>query len=171
MSTELNGFNAEEISPAGKFTPLPIDDYEAIITESEMKDTKPKPNKEPGKYLHLVFTIISGEYKDRKVFHQLNLVNANATTVDIAQRQLSAICRCVGVLHPKDSAELHDKPLIISVGIRPAKDGYEESNSIKGFTRVDGKELTDVVSDTPAAKGAAATTAAKKPLKPWERKN
>ena len=170
MSTELEGFNAEEIDPAGKFTPLPIDDYLAMITNSEMKDTKPKPNKEPGKYLHLEFTVLDGEYKDRRIFHQLNLVNANTTTVDIAQRQLSAICRCVGVLRPKDSAELHNKPLVISVGIRPAKDGYEESNSIKGFSRTDGKELKDVVDSTPSVKATASVGVAKKPLKPWERK-
>lgn len=169
MTTELEGFNAEDYEPAGKFTPVPIGDYLAMITESEMKVTKPKPNKESGKYLHLVFTICDGEYAGRKIFSQLNLINANATTVEIAQRQLSAICRCVGVLHPKDSKELHDKPLVISVGIRPAKDGYEESNTIKGFSREDGKELKDIVSDAPVAKGSA-VSAATKPLKPWQRK-
>jgi hypothetical protein len=170
MSTELEGFNAEDYEPAGKFTPIPVGDYLSMITESEMKDTKPKPNKESGKYLHLVFTICDGEFTGRKIFSQLNLVNANTTTVEIAQRQLSAICRCVGVLHPKDSKELHDKPLVISVGIRPAKDGYEESNVIKGFSREDGKELKDIVSDTPAAKSEAPSGSPAKVKKPWEKK-
>ena len=89
--------------------------------------------------------------------------------MEIAQRQLSAICRCVGVLHPKDSKELHDKPLVISVGIRPAKDGYEESNTIKGFSREDGKELKDIVGDAPVAKGSAATVAKTSPKKPWQK--
>ena len=166
--TELN-FDANVVEPTGKFEPIPIDDYLAIITASEMKDTKPKANKNPGKYLQLVFEIADGDYKGRKIFSQLNLVNDNTTTVEIAQRALSAICRCVGVLHPKDSAELHNKPLVISVGIRPASGEYEASNVIRSYSRTDGKELGDVVDSTPATKVSAspATTGAKP--KPWQK--
>ena len=167
--TDLD-FDANVVEPTGKFGPVPIDDYYAIITASEMKDTKPKPNKNPGKYLQLVFEIADGEYKGRKIFSQLNLVNDNSTAVEIAQRALSAICRCVGVLHPKDSAELHNKPLIISVGIRPASGEYEASNVIKSYSRVDGKELGDIVDSTPAAAKTTTPAATGKPLKPWQKK-
>ena len=145
-----------------------------------MKDTKPQPNKQPGRYLQLTFEIIDGEFKGRKIFNQLNLENASTTTVEIAQRALSAICRCVGVLRPKTSEELHNIPLVISVGIRPASGPYEESNTIKGYLRADGKNLKDIT-DVPAApaagapKFAAAAAAAVKsggPVKakrPWEK--
>ena len=165
--TELN-FDSNVIEPMGRFAPIPLDDYLVMITASEMKDTKPSPNKEPGKYLNITFEVIEGEFKGRRIFDTLNLVNANTQTVEIAQRRLSSICRSVGVLHPKDSAELHNLPLVVSVGIKAADGQYEAKNVIKGFSRVDGKELKDVVDSTPTVK--AATPATGKPLKPWQRK-
>lgn len=160
--TELN-FDANSIEPAtGRFELLPVDDYLAVISESAMADNK----KTQGKHLSLTWTVIEGDYKDRKVFSNLNLVNENAQTVEIAQRELSAICRATGVLHPKDSSELHDKPVVISVGIRKGSNGYEDSNVIRKFSRVDGKELKDVTDATAPVKGAAAPT---KPKKPWQK--
>jgi hypothetical protein len=127
-----------------------------------------EPNKKTkGRHLSLTWTVIEGDYKDRKVFSNLNLDNENAQTVEIAQRELSAICRATGVLHPKDSSELHDKPVVISVGIRKGSNGYEDSNIIRKFSRVDGKELVDVTDSTPATKTAAVVGGAKK--KPWQK--
>lgn len=161
--TELN-FDSTTIEPAtGRFELLPVDDYLAVISESVMADNK----KTKGKHLSVTWTVIEGDYKDRKVFSNLNLINDNEQTVEIAQRELSAICRATGVLHPKDSSELHDKPVVISVGIRKGSNGYEDSNIIKKFSRVDGKELKDVTDANAPVKGAAAPAKAKKP---WERK-
>ena len=162
--TELN-FDSTTIEPAtGRFELLPVDDYLAVISESAMADNK----KTKGKHLSVTWTVIEGDYKDRKVFSNLNLINDNEQTVEIAQRELSAICRATGVLHPKDSSELHDKPVVISVGIRKGSNGYEDSNVIRKFSRVDGKELGDVTDSTPATK-TAVPVGGKKP-KPWERK-
>lgn len=163
--TELN-FDANTVEPTGKFTPIPVDDYLAIITDSEMKDTK----KGDGKYLLLTYEIAEGEYSGRKIFETLNLVNANQTAVDIAQRALSAVCRATGVLHPKDSAELHGKPLVITVGLRAGSNGFEDRNIIRGYSRVDGKELKDVTDTSAPVKGAAAPAGGEKKLKPWQRK-
>ena len=155
--TELN-FDANTVDPMGKFTPIPVDDYLAVIIDSEMKATK----KGDGKYLLLTFEIVEGEYKGRKIFDTLNLFNPNQTAVDIAQRALSAVCRATGVLHPKDSAELHGKPLVISVGIRSGSNGFEDKNVIKGYSRVDGKELKDIKDTSAPVVGSA-----KK--KPWQK--
>jgi Protein of unknown function (DUF669) len=163
--TELN-FDANNVEPAtGRFELLPIDDYLAVITESAMADNK----KTKGKHLSLTWTIVEGDYKDRKVFTNLNLINENPDTVEIAQRDLSAICRATGVLHPKDSAELHDKPVVISVGIRKGSNGYEDSNIIKKYSRTDGKELADVTDATVPAKGAPVIGGGTKAKKPWQR--
>lgn len=161
--TELN-FDANTVEPAtGRFELLPVDDYLAVISESAMK-----PNsKSKGSHLSLTWTIVEGDYADRKVFSNLNLVNESEETVKIAQKDLSAICRATGVLHPKDSAELHDKPVVISVGIRKGSNGYEDSNIIKKYSRTDGKELADITDSTPATKTAAPVGGAKK--KPWQK--
>jgi hypothetical protein len=161
--TELN-FDANVVEPAtGRFELLPIDDYLAVITDSAMADNK----KTKGQHLSLTWTIIEGDYKDRKVFVNLNLINESADTVEIAQRDLSAICRATGVLHPKVSEELHNKPVVISVKIRKGSNGYEDSNVIGKYSRTDGKELKDITDKSPAVASAAVGGAAKK--KPWQK--
>ena len=129
----LNGFNANEVDPNFGFEPIPAGKYLAVITESETKPTKSGS----GQYLQLSFQILDGEYKGRLVWARLNLDNANATTVKIARSELSAICRAVGIMAPKDSVELHNLPLVISVGHKKRQDTGELTNVIKGYARKD----------------------------------
>lgn len=127
----LNGFNANEVEPAAGFDPIPAGKYPAVITESEMKPTKSGV----GKFLQLTFQILDGEFKGRLVWARLNLDNPNATTVKIARAELSAICRAVGVMAPKDSVELHNLPLVIKVGHKKRGDTDELTNVIKGYEK------------------------------------
>jgi hypothetical protein len=160
---ELN-FDSNDVEPTGNFEPLPLGEFLVMISASEMKPTK---NGE-GQYLQLTYDVIDGEYKGRKVFDRLNLVNKNEQAQEIAQRSLSAICRCVGVLHPKNSEELHDKPMVVKVGIRPASGEFQASNVVKAYLRTDGKDLKDVVEGAAPVKSAPA--AGEKKLKPWQKK-
>jgi hypothetical protein len=80
-------FDAAGIEPTAAYEILPAGKYRAQIVESEMRVTK----NGMGKYLWLMLDILEGPQQGRKVFDQLNLVNANPTTVEIAQRTLSAI--------------------------------------------------------------------------------
>lgn len=127
----LNGFNAATVDPSTPFDPIPADRYLAAITESEFKATKSGT----GRYLQLAFTILEGPHKNRVLWSRLNLENANQTAVKIAQSELSAICRAVGVMTPKDSAELHNLPLTISVRLRKRQDNGELANEISGYGR------------------------------------
>jgi len=125
----LNGFNANEVEPTTSFDPIPAGKYLAAVTESEMKPTKSGN----GSYLQLTFTIVDGEYKNRVLWARLNLNNPNATAVKIARGELSAICRAVGVMQPKDSVELHNIPLVIVVKLKKRQDTGELTNEIKGY--------------------------------------
>ncbi len=129
--TNLNGFNANEVDPATSFDPIPAGKYLAVITESEMKATKAGT----GEYLQLTFQIIEGEFKNRLLWARLNLNNSNATTVKIARAELSAICHAVGVLAPKDSVELHNLPLVITVKLKKREDTGEMTNEVKGYAK------------------------------------
>ena len=140
-------FDAEKIQPQASFEPIPTGEYTVMITESDLKPTKSGD----GQYLQLVYEILDGDYKNRKIWDRLNIVNKNSTATEIAQRSLSAICHSVGVLHPKDSAELHNKPFVVKVGIRPAQGEFSESNTVKGYSSL---------SSSPVKKGSA---------KPWEK--
>jgi hypothetical protein len=143
----LNGFNANEVEPNASFEPIPAGKYLAAITETEMKPTK----NGGGSYLQLAFTILEGEYKNRIVWARLNLNNANATAVKIARSELSAICHAVGVMQPKDSVELHNLPLLITVKVKKRSDSDELTNEIKGYapkTAAAGRPQQAPTSDT-----------------------
>lgn len=119
-------FDATSVEPTTPYELLPAGKYRAQIVESEMRVTK----NGMGQFLWLMLDILEGEHKGRKIFDQLNLVNANPTTVEIAQRTLSAICHATGKMHVSDSEELHLIPMTIQVKIKPPKNGYGESNAI-----------------------------------------
>ncbi len=127
----LSGFNANEVEPTTDFEPIPAGKYTAVITDSEMKPTKAGT----GHYLQLAFQIIEGEYKGRFLWARLNLDNPNATAVQIARAELSAICRAVGVMAPKDSIELHDLPLLIHVRCKKRHGADEIDNVITKYEK------------------------------------
>ena len=128
MSGNLSGFNAADVEPNSAFTPLPAGEYQAIISESEMKPTKDAQ----GKYLQMKLQILNGAYQNRTLIDRLNLVNKNDVAVQIAKGTLSSICRAVNVLTPNDSAELHNKPLTIIVKIKNDQNGNPQ-NEVKGY--------------------------------------
>ena len=106
---------------------LPAGKYVVQIVESEMRVT----SNGMGQFLWLMLDVLEGPYTGRKVFDQLNLVNQNPTTVEIAQRALSAICHATGKLQVSDSEELHLIPMTIQVTVKPPKNGYGERNAIR----------------------------------------
>ena len=119
------GFDANTVEPAD-FTALPTGDYAVIITDSEFKDSK-----RGTQYLSLTYQVIEGQGKGRNLWHNLNLSHPNPKAQEIAQRELSAICRAVGKMEIQDSAELHNIPHRVHVTFVPAKDDFPEGNRIK----------------------------------------
>jgi hypothetical protein len=55
--------------------------------------------------------------------------------VQIARGELSAICRAVGVMAPKDSAELHNLPLTITVKQKKRDDTQEMANEVTAWAK------------------------------------
>jgi hypothetical protein len=127
----LNGFDASQVEPNAGFDPVPAGKYIAMITASETKPTKDGKNS----FLELEFTILEGPCKDRKVWDRLCLNHHNQQTVKIARGNLSAICRAVGVLQPRDSSELHNIPLSITVRCKKRDDNDEISNEVRGYAK------------------------------------
>jgi hypothetical protein len=159
MANLGNTFNADNVEPLGKFEPVPVGSYKAAMVESEFKLTKAGT----GRYLNCKWEIVEGEYKGRNVWSRLNLENPNQTAVDIAQRELSSICRAVGKMHVSDSSELHNIPCLIDVKVSQ-RDGYDPSNDIKDYQPLGGAAPTPVAAQ-PAQTPAQPQTETKKP---WE---
>ena len=130
-------FNAAEVEPSSSFDPIPAGTYTAEITDSKEKDTKSGN----GSYLELTFSIIEGEFMNRLIWVRLNLKNPNATAVEIAQKDLSAICRATGVMNLTDSSQLHGKPMKVKVSVRKSAE-YGDSNEIKSYESADSKTTT-----------------------------
>ena len=100
---------------------MPANEYMAAITGSEFKAT----NAGDGSYLSLEYTILEGEFVNRKVWDNLNLDNPNAKAVTIAQANLGAICKACAASannpqleQPSDSSDLHDIPIMIKLAIK-----------------------------------------------------
>lgn len=144
----LNGFDASQVPEQMEFTALPEGQYVVIATASEMKPTK----NGQGQFLQFTFEVLDGPQKGRKVWARLNLVNGNQTAVDIAQRELGAICRAVGIIKPNDSAELHNRPLLITVAVE-IDERKREGNVIKKYEAVNAAGVAPVGNAAPA--GAA----------------
>ena len=143
----LGNFDASKVEPASTFEPVPAGKYVAVISESEMKPTKSGN----GHYLELTFQIVEGQYKGRKLWARLNLDNPNQQAVQIARGELSAICRAVGVMTPKDSCELHSLPLCITVACRKRDDTGDITNEIKAYAKKEAAlgQPQQAASDTP----------------------
>lgn len=146
--------SVEPMAPRS-YAPLPNDDYEMMVTKSEIKATKAGN----GHYLELEMQVISGEHSGRRHWERLNIDNPNKQAEDIAKAALAALCMAVGVDDMQDTDQLHDIPFIARVEI-DRKD--PERNRVVGY-----EAALETATAAPAAKPAA--PAASKPgKKPWE---
>lgn len=143
-------FDATSVEPAGSFEPLPAGDYEVVIVESTWKPTKAGT----GSYLELKLQVVKGDYEKRNLWARLNLKNPNVTAVEIAKRELSAICHAVGVLKPKSKENLHGIPLVAKVVVKDNQNG-DPTNEIKGWKAADGGAQAATAHAQPVNAGGA----------------
>jgi hypothetical protein len=144
-------FDATQVDPRETFDPVPGGWYVARITGSEIKQAKSDPN---NGYAELILTIVEPVPQARSgpdpallvkspvgrtVYDRLNIWNSNATAAEIAQRSLSQICHAVGVFQVRNTSVLHGIPLEVKLSVRPAHDGYDASNEVKGYRKVGGE--------------------------------
>lgn len=144
------GFDANTVKPNEGFDVLPAGEYDVVIVGSKVEPTK----KGDGKLINLELQVLSGEFQNRKIFDRLNLWNPNEKAVQIARGTLSAICRAVGVLTPRDTSELHNKPLRVKVAVRN-DDQYGMQNDVKGYKPRNGAPQTQT---DPVGAGAGTET-------------
>jgi len=88
-------FDATKVEPDAGFETVPAGWYNVMITKDELKPTKAGT----GSYLELTHDILDGQFKGRKLFARLNIVNPNVVAQEIAHKQLSGIARSVNYAH------------------------------------------------------------------------
>lgn len=134
MATLGQAFDSGQHEDMNDFDPIPVGEYTAQVTDSDIKATKDGQ----GKYVSLEFTVLSGEFKGRKIWTNLNIVNRNPVAVDIAQKELATLCRACGKSVIQDTQELHGKPITLKVRIVPAKGAYPAKNAPTGYLAIAG---------------------------------
>lgn len=147
-------FNASEVDPNAGFGPIPAGTYVAQVVDSDLKTNRAGT----GQYIALQIEILDGEFKGRRVFSNLTVSHTNKTAERIGQAHLSALCRAVGVMQLTDTAQLHGRPIKITVRIRK-DEKYGESNEVTGF-----EPAASFAQPTAAVAAAPAAS-----IPPWER--
>ena len=127
----LDGFDASKVNPNEPIGPIPAGPYLAMMTASERKQNKSGN----GEHLEVKFTVQDGQYKGRSITNRLNLWHPNQTAARIAAGDMSAICRAVGVIQPRDSSDLHNLPLEITVACTNPDANGRIFNEIKGYAK------------------------------------
>ncbi len=148
MAQLLQAFNAQQFDPTQGGGSLPVGRHPVIIESSEVKANKAND----GGYLQLNVKLIDGPQTGTTGAYRLNLYHSNPQTAEIAHRQLSAICHCVGVFNVQDSGQLHNIPFIIEVGLQKGEEAAQ-----KGYTEV--KKVFDINGNEPGKAGQGAPAA------------
>lgn len=145
---DLN-FDANTVDPSQAFDPMPPGWYSMVITGAELVE----PKKGGANMLRLVHEIDEQkhpEHKGRQVWSYLNINHADVTTREIARKSLSAICHAINVMVP-NLADLLGKRLEVKLSVRPAKDGYDASNDVRGYRATGGAAPAAAPAPKPAA--------------------
>lgn len=148
MAQLIQAFNAQQYDPTQGGGSLPVGRHPVIIESSEVKANKAND----GGYLQLNVKLIDGPQTGTTGAYRLNLYHSNPQTAEIAHRQLSAICHCVGVFNVQDSGQLHNIPFIIEVGLQKGEEAAQ-----KGYTEV--KKVFDINGNEPGKAGQGAPAA------------
>jgi hypothetical protein len=121
-------FDANQVEPTSFAPPPVLGEYHVRIIESEPKTTKDNS----GGYLNVILEILDpGPYQGRKIPYNLNIFNANQQTVEIAYRQLSALCHVTHVFNVQDTQQLHGIPFIASIGPQSGNPQYSNVFYVK----------------------------------------
>lgn len=144
MAQLIAAFNALDFDPSQGGGSMPVGKHPVVISDSEVKATQ----KNDGGYLELTLSIIDGPQKGTTGAYRLNLYNATPKAVEIAQRQMSALCHAINVFQITDTRAMHNIPFIVEVGLQKGEDA-----AAKGYTEV--KKVFDINGNEPGKAPAA----------------
>lgn len=161
MAELTGGFDATKVDPLAERKVLPEGKYQAVIVESAKERTKDGTSE----YLRLRYQVIAGEHRGSTIEDRLMIWHPSEDAVRYARARLSAICRAVNVLQLRDSVQLHNIPLVLSVGVKPWTNGQGQSklgNEVRGYE----PRIAASAASTQSASGEQSATASQSANKP-----
>lgn len=121
-------FDPSTVEPRDDFEPIPA----GTIVVAEIIESEEKASKS-GRLIKFTFKIVEGEYENRRLWDQVNYINASAVCQRIGQQTLGAIQNACGVLGELDDTDvLHGVPMLVKVAIEK-DETYGARNIIKGY--------------------------------------
>lgn len=128
---------------ATEFAPIPVGEYKVIIqSTTQMNESTGvegfRTTASGGTAIPVVFVILEGEHKEKKIFDNLNIVNDNPVAMSIAKRRLAQITIAAGIRPEdlKDTNQLHGKIIKVSTIIEPAKKDPKTGKTYKAHTSI-----------------------------------
>lgn len=162
-----NAFDPSQVDEPQGFEPLPTDvEFHWEIADAEIKANK----NQDGTILKVRCNVLGPSHAGRVVFANFNIQNPSQQAEQIAQQQLGAVCRALGITALKDSDELLGGQFLSRCKTKPAKDGYAASSDLDYATV---RALGSGASPKPAAparQAAPATKPAAAKAPPWGKK-
>lgn len=113
--------------------------YKVMIVSSQPENTTDNFGNVKGGYLAFELASIEGPTQGTKQIDRINLHHTNPKVVEIANKQLSAYCHVLGKFQFNDTAELHNIPFMVKIGLQkaPNPNNYTE---VKGVYDMNGNE-------------------------------
>ncbi len=154
MSFNFNPDNYENIGAISKV--VPEGDYICAASKVEQKNDG----------LSFTFNILEGEHKNRKLFQNYNIYSNNEMYKELACRFLSTYCKAAGIGQVNQIQEFLNKPLRLSVVVKPATERYnKEHNKIISYSSIsNSNQVTNASSETQEIK----TNESNETKAPWE---
>lgn len=119
-------FDPNSVEPAKDIEVLPPGKYPFVVEKAEIKVTQ----KGDGHYVALTLCITDSEYKNRKLWPNINIDNPNEKCRQIGASQLSALCLAIGLGQLDDSSQLVGGVGVASVTV---KDGQNNVRTYKSM--------------------------------------
>lgn len=160
-----NAFDPSQVDDPQGFEPLPTDvDFHFEIGEAELKETSTG-----GTMLKIRCNVLGPTHAGRVIFANFNVQNESENAERIAQQQLGAVCRALGITALQDSDELIGGQFYARCRTKPASGQYAAQSELN-FASV---KAANGAAQMPAKAGAPRTPtpptkpAGGKPLPGW----
>lgn len=113
--------------------------YKVMLVGSQAENTTDNFGQVKGGYLAFELAAIEGPLQGTKQIDRINLHHTNPKVVEIANKQLSAYCHVLGKFQFNDTAELHNIPFMVKIGLQkaPNPNNYTE---VKAIYDINGNE-------------------------------
>jgi hypothetical protein len=139
------GFNVMDYAP-GNASETESKEY-TLATPGKYKveiiDSSEEISAAGNRYLKLKLSIMEGPHKGTWIWDNLNLYHPTESVQGLARQILGTISKSCGIIGPKDTSELHYKPLFALLDVDPESNGYRAKNVVKKYFPLDPGEVKE----------------------------